>query len=59
MWGAMFNPTPYTCVWFLCFLFDAPGRNVVELGVSLAFLLIPFLPAAGIVMRVGFVIAER
>ena len=35
------------------------SRNVVELGMSLVLMLVPFFPATGIVVRVGFVIAER
>ena len=31
----------------------------MAIGMALALLLLPFLPASGILVRVGFVIAER
>lgn len=34
-------------------------RGYSEVGIGLAFMLIPFLPSTGIIFKVGFVIAER
>ena len=34
-------------------------RDRFQVGMALAFLLLPFIPASGIVFKVGFVIAER
>ena len=34
-------------------------RDYFVVGMALVFLLLPFLPASGILFRVGFVIAER
>lgn len=34
-------------------------RGYSEVGMGLAFMLIPFLPSTGIIFKVGFVIAER
>ena len=33
--------------------------NKTPVGIGLALLLIPFLPASGLLLRVGFVVAER
>lgn len=35
------------------------NKDQLSVGVSMAFLVVPFLPSSGIVFRVGFVIAER
>jgi len=34
-------------------------RNRFQVGMALALLLLPFIPASGVVFKVGFVIAER
>lgn len=35
------------------------SRDRLAVGMSLTLLLLPFLPASGIIFKVGFVVAER
>lgn len=49
------NETILTVVLFISYSL----QRRVELGMSLALIVVTFFPASGIVFRVGFVIAER
>ena len=43
-----YMPYPSTCI-----------RDRFHVGMALALLLLPFIPASGVVFKVGFVVAER